>query len=71
MNIEEYWSNPPPEPSKNLLKWIEKINNGWRPNKRISSMGSEEKAEFFKVYIWECCNVLIPLLTSLENPESR
>lgn len=62
MNVAEYWSDPPPFPSPRLVRWIVKIENGWRPNARIRGMGYHEASEFFGVYIWEYFNVLLPLL---------
>lgn len=62
IDIYLYWRDPPPEPSRNLGKWVGRIQNGWKPNKRISHMGYSEKAEFFQVYLWEYLNVLYPML---------
>lgn len=62
VNRYDYWTERPPMPSPNLLKWQKKIEDGWVPNARISSMGYDESAEFFGVYIWEYINVLLPLL---------
>lgn len=62
MNIEDYWDRPPPEPTAKCVAWRKKIEDGWRPNRRISQMGYYEKAEFFGVYIWEYINVISPML---------
>lgn len=62
IRIEDYWTDPPPEPSAGLKKWTAKIANGWTPNQRIRSMGYYTAAEFFGVYIWEYFNILSPLL---------
>lgn len=62
INIEEYWIEAPPEPSPKLKRWLEKIQGGWRPNRRIRQMGYYESAEFFGVYIWEYMNVISPQL---------
>ena len=62
IDIQRYWTEPPPEPSPGLLKWSEKIRNGWTPNRRISAMDYYSSAEFFQVYIWEYVNVLSPML---------
>jgi DNA-directed RNA polymerase subunit RPC12/RpoP len=58
----EYWNDRPPEPSPYLRKWVIKIKYGWTPNKRISRMGYDCSAEFFRVYIWEYLNIIAPLL---------
>lgn len=57
-----YWTDPPPQPSEALKKWLTKINNGWHPNSRISGMGYDESADFYGVYIWEYLHVIAPLL---------
>lgn len=62
MNIEDYWTNPPPKPSNNLNLWITKIEKGWKPNRRIRKLGYYQAALFFKVYIWEYLNILFPKL---------
>lgn len=65
-NVETYWTEPPPEQSARCTFWINCINNnGWRPNRRVSTMGYSERTRFFGVYIWEYLNVLSPLLQSL------
>lgn len=46
-----------------------RINAGWRPNRRLRSMGYHESAEYFGVYIWEYLNVLYPLLVELEGKQ--
>ena len=61
-NVMDYWLEAPPEPSGRLLQWLERIRNGWRPNRRISGMGYYEASEFYGVYIWEYLNVLRPAL---------
>ena len=65
--VYEYWSEPPPEPSPKLAKWIEKICSGWKPNRRISVMSYEEASEFYDVYIWEYFNVIQPLIKEMES----
>lgn len=63
INIEQYWNVPPPEPSPGLVKWLAKIADGWRPNRRIRSMGYYSAAEFYGVYIWEYLHVISPALS--------
>lgn len=58
----EYWADPPPEPSPRLLTWVEKIRNGWYPNKRIRAEGYDSSADFYGVYIWEYLHVIAPLI---------
>lgn len=62
LDITQFWTAPPPAPSPRLSGWLERLRHGWRPNRRIRSMGYEEAAEFFGVYIWKYFNVLSPLL---------
>lgn len=59
---EKYWTEQPPEPSPRLAEWLRRINDGWRPNRRIQNMGFEEAAAFYGVYIWEYFNVIRPAL---------
>lgn len=61
-DIEEFWSEPPPEPSARLLYWQAQIADGWQPNRRVATFGYHNAADFFGVYIWEYLNVLYPLL---------
>ena len=58
-----YWTERPPEPSPRLASWIDKINAGWRPNRRINSLGYDSSAEFYGVYLWEYLNVIYPMLS--------
>ncbi len=62
INVQAYWTQPPPEPSPGCLKWVAKIRAGWRPNRRVRAMGYYEEAEFYGVYIWELMNVIDPLI---------
>lgn len=61
-----YWESPPPEPSPKLLRWVERIEAGWRPNRRIQQMGRDACSGFYDVYQWEYLYVLLPLT----DPES-
>ena len=55
----EYWGDPPPVPSPRLAWWLDRIvDEGWKPNRRISGEGYDGTAEFFGVYLWEWLNVL-------------
>ena len=66
IDVTEYWSNPPPNPTENLIRWIGKIQSGWRPNRRIRRLGHQRSAEFFGVYLWEYVEVLCPILCKVE-----
>lgn len=57
-----YWTDPPPELSARCRAWADRIEQGWRRNKRVGSMGYDQSAEHFGVYIWEYLNVIQPLL---------
>lgn len=61
-DIHAYWQEPPPEPSPALEKWVVRLRDGWRPNRRVRDMGYAERAEFFNVYLWEYFHVIYPLL---------
>lgn len=62
MTHDQYWLDPPPEPSLRLAHWVRKIESGWMPNRRIRGMGYAERAEFFGVYYWEYFNVIYPMI---------
>lgn len=64
---EKYWSEPPPERSARCSWWVERINRGWRRNRRIASMGYYTASEYFGVHIWEYINVLSPRLSEVEK----
>ena len=57
-----YWTDPPPELSARCRAWAVRIEQGWRRNKRVHSMGYDESAAYFGVYIWEYLHVILPLL---------
>lgn len=61
-NQEMYWSFPPPEESERCAWWKARIRAGWRPNRRIATMGYDGASYFYGVYIWEYLNVIEPLL---------
>ncbi len=62
IDIYQYWTDPPPEPSARLAGWLAKIERGWRPNKRVRFMGYDESSRFYGVYVWEYLNVIRPKL---------
>lgn len=62
IDVTGFWTEPPPKPSEGLKKWMDKIRDGWRPNRRIRSLGYHEAAEFYGVYIWEYINVIGPAI---------
>lgn len=57
-----YWGDPPPTPSPRLVWWLERIRQGWSPNRRIGGMGYDESAHWYGVYIWEWQNAIRPAL---------
>ena len=60
--VDSDWA-PPGEPvSERCRYWEARIRAGWRPNRRIRTMGYEEAAAFFGVYNGEYVTVLAPLL---------
>lgn len=63
----EYWTTPPPNPSARCTYWVERIKNGWRPNRRVNQMGFGEASLFFGIYVWEYRNVIIPLMEEKED----
>lgn len=52
-DIERYWIRPPPEPSARCLWWRDRFRDGFRPNRRISTLGYYATAEWYGVYLWE------------------
>jgi len=61
-DIFEYWTVAPPERSPRLEYWLNRVEYGWRRNRRIRAMGASESARFFGVYMWEWLNVLWPAM---------
>lgn len=62
LDFETFWQRLPPELSPRCQWWVERISAGWRPNKRIRTMGYYSSAWYFGVYIAEYLQVLSPLL---------
>lgn len=60
-DVERYWSSAPPAPSPRFLYWQERYRDGFRPNRRIRSMGYYCAAEWYGVYLWEYLKQLYPL----------
>ena len=61
-DIEAYWLHPPPKHSPRCEAWLKRIAQGWRPNKRIRSMGYYTSAEWYGVWIWEEQALIQPAL---------
>jgi hypothetical protein len=61
-NHYEYWGTKPPAPSARCTYWVERIQNGWLPNRRIGSMGYDMSAQWYGCWLWEYLNVLYPLI---------
>lgn len=59
----DFWANAHRTRSERCIAWEARIRAGWRPNRRLSQMGWEEKAKWYGVYNWEYIEVLAPLLT--------
>lgn len=62
MNVEDYWTDPPPQRTEKAAEWLRRIEAGWRPNRRVRKMGYHEAARFYRVYIWEYLNLIAPAL---------
>lgn len=67
VDIYEYLHDPPHEPSAGLKKWLPKLQAGWRPNKRIRSLGYSMACDFYGVYCWELFNVIY----KFTSPDTR
>lgn len=61
-SIETFWSERPPSPSPRLVYWLERIADGWRPNRRVRIRGYDASAHYFGIYIWEELHVMSPVL---------
>jgi hypothetical protein len=70
-DVTEFWTEPPPASSVRLEWWKNRIAGGWRPNRRIGSMGYHTSAEWYGIYIWEYTKVLSPLLMRLMGTEPK
>lgn len=68
-DVELFWSRPPKERSPRCAYWVQRIGEGWSPNRRIRAEGYYSSAEFYGVYIWEYTNVILPL--TLKQWEDR
>lgn len=66
IRVTDYWEDLPKQLTPKCQLWVKRINEGWRPNRRISSLGYHESAEFYGVYIAEFLQVISPLLE--QNP---
>lgn len=64
---DRYWGDPPPERSARCAWWVERINAGWRRNRRLREMNYYASAGYFGIYIWEWQHVLYPLLCEVER----
>ncbi len=64
-----YWQEPPPEPSASLVKWLRRLRDGWRANRRIGGMGYDSRAEWFRMYLWEYLHVFYWLEKAAEKTE--
>lgn len=55
-----YWGDPPPEMSERCRYWMRQIDRGWRPSRRVATIGYDGTAEWFGVYLWEYLHVIWP-----------
>lgn len=67
-SIEEYWGEDAPVMSARCAYWMQRIAGGWRPSKRIRSLGYYGSADYFGVYISEWLNVLSPMISGHAPP---
>ncbi|AYR03084.1 hypothetical protein KNU21_gp20 [Gordonia phage Nordenberg] len=58
-----YWGERPPELSERCRYWIRQFDLGWRPNRRIQTLGYHSSADWYGVYIWEYLHVIAPRAT--------
>lgn len=70
-NVEAYWGQLPEQPSERLKFWIKQVENGWLPNRRISTMGYYESAEFYGIYIEEYLTILSPIIRGYRERRDR
>lgn len=70
IDVYQYASHPPPEPSAGRVKWEARIRAGFRPNRRLRSLGYSGCSEFYRVYVWEYINVLYPLIVELYDEKT-
>lgn len=61
-NVEKFWFAASPEISPRCVWWINRIQHGWKGNKRTRVLGYDEGARYFGVYIYEYVNFIYPLL---------
>ncbi len=67
-DVEEHWARPPQEMSARCAWWLKRIDEGWRPGRRLRTLGYYSSAEYYGVYIWEYLRAIRPLLQREENP---
>lgn len=69
--FERYWVYSPPERSARCAFWVERIQAGWRGNRRIHSLDYYSSAEYYGIYIWEYWNVIWPLLKTEMSVDNK
>jgi hypothetical protein len=67
--LAERYDRPPAGGSARLRWWLGRIEAGWRRNRRIGSMGYDDAAEWFGVYVREYVDVLGPRMMEIERHE--
>lgn len=63
-DIEQYWNEPPPEPSARCAYWARRYREGsWSPNKWVRREGYYGRAAMLGVFIWEATHTIAELIT--------
>ena len=68
-----FYTIKPPEHvlSPRCVWWVKRIKSGWRPNRRIKSMGCDEAADYYGVYLGEYRYIISPLLKELVDADNE
>jgi hypothetical protein len=62
-DIEQYWTEAPPEPSARCVYWVRRYREGsWRPNKWVRREGYYSRAAMLGVFIWEATTTIAELI---------
>lgn len=57
---DEVWGFAPLQISERCAWWLQQLENGWRPPRRVSGLGWDGQAQWFGVYAWEWRNLIRP-----------
>lgn len=66
-----YWTDRPPLLSDRCVYWLEQIERGWLPSRRVRREGYDSSAEWYGVWIWEYLNVIAPALSAASPSRAR